>query len=38
MAKLMKSKIIFDGRNIYDIEEMKELGFTYHCIGIKTAN
>ena len=38
MAKLMKAKIVFDGRNIYDIEEMKELGFTYHCIGIKTAN
>lgn len=38
MAKLMKAKIIFDGRNIYDIEEMKELGVTYHCIGIKTAN
>ncbi|MES2780218.1 MAG: UDP-glucose/GDP-mannose dehydrogenase family protein [Bacteroidota bacterium] len=38
MGKLMKSKTIFDGRNIYDIEEMKELGFTYHCIGIRTTN
>ncbi|MES2558899.1 MAG: UDP-glucose/GDP-mannose dehydrogenase family protein [Bacteroidota bacterium] len=36
ISKLMKSQIIFDGRNIYDIEEMKELGFTYHCIGIRT--
>lgn len=36
ISKLMKSKIIFDGRNIYDIEEMKELGFTYYCIGINT--
>jgi UDPglucose 6-dehydrogenase len=36
MAKLMKSQTIFDGRNIYDIEEMKELGFTYYCIGINT--
>jgi UDPglucose 6-dehydrogenase len=38
ISKLMKSKTIFDGRNIYDIDEMKELGFTYHCIGIRTAN
>lgn len=38
ISKLMKSKTIFDGRNIYDIEEMKELGFTYHCIGIKTTS
>lgn len=38
VSKLMKSKTIFDGRNIYDIEEMKELGFTYHCIGIRTTN
>lgn len=38
ISKLMKSKTIFDGRNIYDIEEMKELGYTYHCIGIRTTN
>ena len=31
----MKSKVIFDGRNIYDSAEMKEAGFTYYCIGIK---
>jgi UDPglucose 6-dehydrogenase len=36
MGKLMKSKVIFDGRNVYDIAEMKELGYDYHCIGIKT--
>ncbi|MFN4084182.1 MAG: UDP-glucose dehydrogenase family protein [Bacteroidia bacterium] len=36
MAKLMKSKTIFDGRNIYDLDEMKDNGFTYYCIGIKT--
>lgn len=37
MGKLLKGKIIFDGRNIYDLEEMKELGFTYYCIGINRA-
>jgi UDPglucose 6-dehydrogenase len=33
LAKLMKEKIVFDGRNIYDPAEMKELGFTYYGIG-----
>lgn len=36
IEKLLKNKIIFDGRNIYDVDEMKELGFTYYCIGIKS--
>ena len=36
VSRLMKQKAIFDGRNIYDAKELKELGFVYHCIGIKT--
>ena len=36
VSKLMKQKVIFDGRNIFDQEEMKELGFGYYCIGVKT--
>lgn len=36
MASLMKSKLIFDGRNLYDLEHIKELGFTYHSIGRET--
>jgi len=35
MEKLMKEKIIFDGRNIYDPAEMTEFGFTYYSIGRK---
>ncbi len=35
LKKLMKNNIIFDGRNIYDPEEMNELGFTYYSIGRK---
>ena len=36
VARLMKQKAIFDGRNIYEAKELKELGFAYHCIGVKT--
>ncbi|NWG32945.1 MAG: UDP-glucose/GDP-mannose dehydrogenase family protein [Chloroflexi bacterium] len=30
---LMKSPVIFDGRNIYDPARMREMGFTYRAIG-----
>ena len=33
LSRLMKQKIIFDGRNIYEPAEMKENGFTYYPIG-----
>jgi nucleotide sugar dehydrogenase len=33
MAELMKGKVIFDGRNIYDPAELRRLGFTYFGIG-----
>jgi UDPglucose 6-dehydrogenase len=36
MEKLMKEKLIFDGRNIYDIQEMKEFGYKYYGIGRNT--
>ncbi len=35
MEKLMKNKIIFDGRNIYDPTEMEENNYTYYSIGRK---
>lgn len=35
LRKLMKTKIIFDGRNIFEPSEMAESGFTYYCIGRK---
>jgi len=30
---LMKQPVIFDGRNQYEPSIMKEMGFTYYCIG-----
>jgi len=31
----LKAPIIFDGRNIFDVEKMEELGFVYYSIGRK---
>lgn len=36
MGTLLNNKLIFDGRNIYDLAEMNENGFEYYCIGVKT--
>ena len=33
MRKLMRSPVIFDGRNIYNPEQIKAQGFTYFSIG-----
>jgi UDPglucose 6-dehydrogenase len=33
MLKLMKSPVIFDGRNIYTPHKLKEMGFEYYGIG-----
>ena len=36
VIRSMKSPVIFDGRNIYDPSEMRELGFAYYSIGRPT--
>ncbi|UII28130.1 UDP-glucose/GDP-mannose dehydrogenase family protein [Fulvivirga maritima] len=38
VGKLLTNKVIFDGRNLYSREEMKDLGFTYVSIGRETIN
>ncbi|MFD0798326.1 UDP-glucose dehydrogenase family protein [Maribacter chungangensis] len=38
LDKLMNNKLIFDGRNVYDPEEMKDLEYTYYSIGRETVN
>ncbi len=36
LSSILKRKVIFDGRNLYDLALMKELGFTYFSIGRET--
>lgn len=35
VGSLLKDKVIFDGRNLFDLEEMNELGYYYSSIGRK---
>ena len=38
IGALMKAKIIFDGRNLYELNLMKDHGFYYNSIGRETIN
>jgi UDPglucose 6-dehydrogenase len=38
MSSLMKSKVIFDGRNLFDLQQMKKQPFHYTSIGRKSIN
>lgn len=33
MARAMKSRVVFDARNLYDTGRMRDLGFTYYPLG-----
>ena len=33
IEKEIKNKIIFDGRNLFEVSKMKELGYHYESIG-----
>jgi len=33
VKKAMRKPLVIDGRNIFDVEELEENGFEYHCIG-----
>ena len=36
ISSIVKNKVIFDGRNLYDLAVMKELKYTYFSIGRET--
>ena len=36
LSAILKNKLIFDGRNLYDLDTMRELGYTYYSIGRET--
>ena len=33
----INAKVVFDGRNIYDINDMHDRGYHYQCIGVDTS-
>jgi len=38
LSSILKEKVIFDGRNLYDLNLMKELGYAYYSIGREVIN
>ena len=38
MDTLLKNKVIFDGRNLYELAQMQELGYTYYSVGRQSIN
>ena len=38
IGQLLNSKVIFDGRNLFDIATMEQLGYHYESIGRKSIN
>jgi UDPglucose 6-dehydrogenase len=36
IASLLKEKVVFDGRNLYEVSKLEELGFSYESIGRRT--
>jgi UDPglucose 6-dehydrogenase len=38
LSGILKNKAIFDGRNLYDLITMKEMGYTYYSVGREVVN
>jgi len=36
--RLMRTPLVYDGRNIYEVEDMREAGVEYHSIGRASVN
>ncbi len=35
IKSILKNKVVFDGRNLFDLQQMKQLGFHYESVGRK---
>ena len=38
LSSIVKNKVIFDGRNLYELDLMRELGYAYYSIGREVVN
>jgi UDPglucose 6-dehydrogenase len=38
IRRKLRAPVVFDGRNLFDSEQMRTLGFTYHSIGRRTVS
>ncbi|MDB5117295.1 MAG: nucleotide sugar dehydrogenase, partial [Mucilaginibacter sp.] len=38
MEETLSNKVIFDGRNLYDLQKMIDLGYYYNSVGRKLIN
>ncbi|HEY3404569.1 MAG TPA: UDP-glucose/GDP-mannose dehydrogenase family protein [Ohtaekwangia sp.] len=38
LSSILKAKVIFDGRNLYDLSLIKDMGYTYYSIGREAVN
>jgi UDPglucose 6-dehydrogenase len=38
LVEKLPSKLVFDGRNVFSLSKMQELGFTYYSIGRENIN
>jgi UDPglucose 6-dehydrogenase len=38
LSSILKNKVIFDGRNLYELNAMRELGYAYFSIGREVVN
>jgi UDPglucose 6-dehydrogenase len=37
ISQTIKNKVIFDGRNLFDVKQMKSLGYHYESVGRGTS-
>jgi len=38
LSSILKNKVIFDGRNLYELDAMRDLGYAYFSIGREVIN